>query len=149
MNNYDYIIKLLNFQDNNSIKFKKIDFENNTYFIFLEQLKIDTITYPKCGETFNQPTSIVSNGYTVSNQLKESTIKETTTKQSFKDIANKSNVAQSTKMSVFRSNMSLQTYLSLIELSVRISFGKVFILPIDSIGLNYLPKLLIKLEFVL
>ena len=140
MNNYNYIIKLLNFQDIN-IKLEKIIFENNVYFIYLQQLKNTDITCPKCGgvettinfyytrnikfsaingypsiikfsqirfkckycgKTFNQPTSIVSYGCTISNQLKESIIKETTTKQSFKDIANKSNVSQTTISNEFK-----------------------------------------------
>jgi hypothetical protein len=48
MNNYNYIIKILNLQDID-IKLEKIIFENNVYFIHLQQLKNTDITCPKCG----------------------------------------------------------------------------------------------------
>lgn len=38
MNNYDYILKLLNFQDKN-IEIIKIDFVDNTYYIYVNQQK--------------------------------------------------------------------------------------------------------------
>ena len=48
MNNYDYILKLLNFQDKN-IEIIKIDFVDNTYYIYVNQQKDLNISCPKCG----------------------------------------------------------------------------------------------------
>ena len=48
MNNYDYILKLLNFQDKN-IEIIKIDFVDNTYYIYVNQQKDSNISCPKCG----------------------------------------------------------------------------------------------------
>ena len=143
MEQKNYIINLLNIQDKN-ITIDKIEFNNNTYSIYLKQSKSDDTSCPTCGgtsikiksyynrtikanpihgnvsfyffkqnrfvcdycgKTFNQPTSIVSNGCTISNQLKESIIKGTTTKQSFKDIANNSNVSQTTISNEFKKEL--------------------------------------------
>ncbi len=48
MNNYNYILKLLNFQENN-ITIKHVDFQDNSYFISLTQTKNDTFPCPNCG----------------------------------------------------------------------------------------------------
>ena len=39
MNNYDYILKLLNFQDKN-LEIVKIDFIDNIYYIYVNKKKI-------------------------------------------------------------------------------------------------------------
>ena len=38
MNNNDYIIKLLNFQDK-YIEITKIEYKNNIYYIYIDQIK--------------------------------------------------------------------------------------------------------------
>lgn len=48
MNNYDYILKLLNFQDKN-IEITKIDYVDNVFYIYANQLKDSAIFCPKCG----------------------------------------------------------------------------------------------------
>ena len=48
MNNYDYILKLLNFQDKNII-LNNVEFKNNIYYIHIEQIKCDDLSCPKCG----------------------------------------------------------------------------------------------------
>ena len=48
MNNYDYILKLLNFQDKN-LEIVKIDFIDNIYYIYVNQKKDPNISCPKCG----------------------------------------------------------------------------------------------------
>lgn len=48
MNNNDYIIKLLNFQDK-YIEITKIEYKNNIYYIYIDQIKNVDCTCPKCG----------------------------------------------------------------------------------------------------
>ena len=48
MNNNDYTLKLLNFQDKN-ISIIKIELINNIYYIELHQNKNNEICCPKCG----------------------------------------------------------------------------------------------------
>lgn len=48
MEQKNYIINLLNIQDKN-LALIKIEFKNNTYFIFLSETKIESVSCPKCG----------------------------------------------------------------------------------------------------
>lgn len=143
MNNIDYITKLLNIQDK-YINIYNVEFINNTYFIYAEQLRSEETSCPKCGggsltknndnlrkikhspingcpciinlkqlrlkcnycgKSFNQETTLIQKGCNISNFAKETIIKETHYKQSFKDISNRSNVSQTTISNEFKKNI--------------------------------------------
>lgn len=143
MNNINYIIKLLNIQDK-YINIYNIEFINNTYLIYAEQLQSEDNSCPKCGgilltknndnirkikhtpingypciinfkqlrfkciycgKSFNQDTSLIGKGRNISNFAKETIIKETHYKQSFKDISKRSNVSQTTISNEFKKNI--------------------------------------------
>lgn len=134
MNSINYIIKLLNIQDK-YINIYNVEFINNTYFIYAEQLRSKDTSCPKCGggsltknnnnlrkikhtpingcpciinlkqlrlkcnycgKSFNQDTSLIKKGCNISNFAKETIIKESHYKQSFKDISKLSCVSQTT-----------------------------------------------------
>ena len=48
MNDYNYTLKILNFQDKNTI-LKNIQLTNNVYYIYLEQVKDSNLSCPNCG----------------------------------------------------------------------------------------------------
>ncbi len=143
MNNYDYILKLLNFQDKN-IKILKINFIDNIYYIYIDQIKNETLYCPKCGGTsltnnfiytrnikhipingfpsiikfnqirfkcnyckksFNQSTSLVTKGSNISSKVKDNILSESKIKQSFKDIAGRTNVSQTTVSNEFKASI--------------------------------------------
>lgn len=143
MNNNNYILNLLNFQDKN-IKLTDIKFTNNIYYISLEQIKDSVLVCPKCGgvevtnnfyytrtikhspidgfptiilfkqirfkckycnKTFNQESSIISKGCNISIKVKENILKESSYKQSFKDVSKRTNVSQTTVSNEFKKNI--------------------------------------------
>lgn len=58
-----------------------------------------------CKVSFNQPTSIVSKGCNLSNNVKTVIMEESKKKQSFKDVASRTNVSQTTISNEFRKNI--------------------------------------------
>ena len=58
-----------------------------------------------CGRSFNQPNLFIESKKTLSIDLRKHIINETTSKQSFKDIANKSNVSQTTISNEFKKEL--------------------------------------------
>lgn len=58
-----------------------------------------------CGRSFNQPNLFIESKKSLSIDLRKHIINETTTKQSFKDIANKSNVSQTTISNEFKKEL--------------------------------------------
>ena len=143
MNNNDYTLKLLNFQDKN-ISIIKIELINNTYYIELHQNKNNEICCPKCGglsitknstyirnikyfpingyptiillhqirlkcnycnKSFNQPNEIVDFRKSISNSLRNRILQESSYKQSFKDVSNRTNVSQTTVSNEFKKNI--------------------------------------------
>lgn len=143
MNDYNYTLKILNFQDKNTI-LKNIQLTNNVYYIYLEQVKDSNLSCPNCGslestinfyytrtikyfnindypsiilfkqirfkckycnKTFNQPASFISKGCNLSIMVKENILKESSYKQSFKDVSKRTNVSQTTVSNEFKKNI--------------------------------------------
>lgn len=143
MNNNDYTLKLLDFQDKH-ILITKVEFINNSYYIDIVQIRNYDINCPKCGglsltknstytrnikylpingypttilfhqirfkcnycgNSFNQPNNIVDFRKSISINLKNQIIKESTYKQSFKDASQRTNVSQTTVSNEFKKNI--------------------------------------------
>ena len=143
MEQKNYIINLLNLQDKH-IFLEKIEFINNTFFIYLIQVKEENSYCPFCGgtslsinsyykrfikfqvindypsilifkqnrficnyckKTFNQKTTLVDKGCSISNHIKKSILSESKLKQSFKDISKRTNVSQTTVSNEFKSSI--------------------------------------------
>ena len=143
MNNTNYTLNILNFQDKNII-LNNVEFKNNIYYIHIEQIKCDDLSCPKCGgfeitnnfyytrsikhspingfpsiilfrqirfkckycgKTFNQQTSIISKGCNISIKVKDDILQESTYKQSFKDVSQRTNVSQTTVSNEFKKNI--------------------------------------------
>ena len=143
MNNNNYTLNLLNFQDKN-LNLIKVEFINNTYYISIEQLKDDSLFCPECGgmditnnfyytrsikyspingfptiilykqirfkckycnKTFNQKSAFISKGCNISIQVKDEILNETKYKQSFKDVARRTNVSQTTVSNEFKKSI--------------------------------------------
>ena len=143
MNDYNYTLKILNFQDKNTI-LKNIQLTNNVYYIYLEQVKDSNLSCPNCGsleitinfyytrtikyfnindypsiilfkqirfkckycnKTFHQPASFISKGCNLSIMVKENILKESSYKQSFKDVSKRTNVSQTTVSNEFKKNI--------------------------------------------